>query len=487
MVDTQAPAATTRRPRAARRHGLVAWGVLALGAVAAVVLHRLAAWSYPTPWPDESHFLAPALSLVTSGTLAVPQLHAPEGIFWMTDGYAVFLAGVFAVLPATLATARAASLAAAVVFAVAVQVVGVRLGGRRIVLAAAVALWLVAPRVVLLSDIARMEALVLALAGGALVAAARDRWPLALALAAAAPLVHPTGVLVLVAVVVPVLVWRLPLRPRRAEVAVLAAVAVGLAAEAWRFLTHLDLARAHLAYQFGRKANRPLVRLDPPGLVVLALSAAGGLWSLLRRPVDDPDAPVRAAVFGVAGALGVVHLVGQEMWYEVLGVETAALLAGVGLWCGRAPLRGRWLPSAAAAGAVAAAVILTVPLGYEHWGLRLDPGSRAEWTAFWDDATAQLHDLDATLDEPALVVVDYLSGFGPLLAREDFSNLRFVQPTQVTGAPRVSGAYSLYTPTAPPAYRWGIEQRLPATPPVVSVDSAAGTFALRVYAGGPVR
>lgn len=486
MVDTQAPVRATRPSSRVAPGRAVALGVLAAGVLAAVVLHRLAAWGYPTPWPDESHFLAPAQSLLHAGTLAVPQLNAPDGIFWMTDGYAVFLAGLFALLPDGLATARAASLLAAVLFALAVYAVGVRLGGPRTPLAVAVALWLVAPRVVLMSDIARMEALLLAVAGGALLAAARGRWPLALAVAAAAPLVHPTGVLLLVALGLPLLVWRLPLRPTRAEAVLLVAAATALVAEAWRFLANWDLARDHLAYQVQRKANRPVAQLDPPGWVVLALSGVGGAWSLLRRRLDDPRAPVRVALFGVAGALAVVHLVGQEMWYEVLGVETAALLAGLGLWCGRGPLTGRWLPSAAAVGAVAATVALTVPLGYQHWGLRLDPGTGAEWAAFWDDARAQLHDLDASLDEPALVIVDYLSGFGPLLAGEEFTHLRFVQPTQVTGAPNVTGAYTLYTPTAPDAYRWGIEQRLPPTPPVLSVDSAEGTFALRVYAGGPV-
>lgn len=303
------------RSRPGRR---LAGVLLAIAASAAVALHVFAFDRFPTPWVDEAHFLVPALRLARHGSLAVPELNAPEGLFWVPDGYYAVLAGVFALLPDTLAVARATSLLFTLGTFTAFAVIARRLDVPPFAGAVVAAAWVLAPHVVIAGNNARMEALVVFIASAAVALLACGRGVAAVATAALAPVVHPAGLVVVAVVVGAAVVGRVSLRPRGAA----SWLAVGLAAaaialEASHLATHWGLVVDDVAFQFARKRNNNPVLFDLERAPFL-LPAVGGLvllWSARVRL--GASAPVLATLVGLALGFGVVQGAGQEMWYGV--------------------------------------------------------------------------------------------------------------------------------------------------------------------------
>lgn len=458
-------------------HRVLAVGLLAAGVLAACVLHWWAGFGFPLPWVDEAHFLAPARSLVARGTLAAPQIAAPGGIFWMPDGYSVLVAPI----AGSVTVVRASSLLAAVAFAACLLAAVDSARGGLVWVGAAAAAWLLAPRVVLLGNIARMEAPVLALAGVALLLVGRRRWLAALAVAGFAPLVHPVGVVVLGAVAV-CAVWFRNGERGRWDVVLLAAVAVAWAAETAWFVAHADMAAQHLGFQLHRKSGRPPT-LPWTRALLLAAAAAGALWAARRRDTAA-GAPLAAACMLLAGGFVLVTAVGNELWYEALGGATATLLvvagAAVLLPLARSPVA---TVIAAMLGVVVAAAGVSATLTTPLYGMTPDSARTGEWREFTVDAVGALDRLDARLDAPATVVVHRLSGIGPWLYDRQWRHLRVVQPTPVTPLPAEDSDYVLATLDRRPLTRAVTEAELPAGEPVVSLRSDHGSFELRVHEG----
>ncbi|MDQ3974100.1 MAG: hypothetical protein M3276_07170 [Actinomycetota bacterium] len=434
------PALPPAVPATGRSNGW-AGAVLGTGVALAVVLHLQADFRFPVPWIDEAHFLTPALNLARHLTLDAAQLNAPEGVYWMPDGYAAVLAAAFTLLPDTLAVGRWVSLALTLVFAGCLHAATASLGGSRLLAAAAIGTWLVSPRVVMMANLSRMEPLVLALAGVALLLAARRRWTAALAVAALSPLAHPMGLLVCAAFAAAVLLNRahlraVGLRPGTGERALLAVVALAWLAEAAHFLSHLELLGDDLRLQIERKQGRSLV----PSIAEGATMGIGGAGAVSATRAASRLGPDRAAAASLtlllAAAFAVLTSVGNMMWYRVLGVETALLLIVVAsavalpAWGPRprrsAPggLRGM---AAVAAVVVAAAATTVLPV----FGMRVTDGTRGEWARFADTASARLHEWDRGLDAPAVVAVVGNTAIGFPLAQERWRHLRFVTSTPV--------------------------------------------------------
>ncbi|MDQ3710426.1 MAG: hypothetical protein M3387_14195 [Actinomycetota bacterium] len=455
----------------------VAVGLLVAGAAAAALLHWWAEFSFPLAWVDEAHFLAPARSLITRGTLAAPQIGAAQGIFWLPDGYSVLVAP----LAGSVTAVRALSLVAAVAFATGLVLAVDRAGV--VWVAAAAAAWLVAPRVVLMSNVARMEAPVLALAGVALLFIGGRRWVAALAVAALAPLVHPVGVVVLAAVAACAAWFRHGHRGRW-DWFLLGGVGVAWAAEAAWFAWHADLVSQHLAFQLQRKAGRP-PSLPWTRALLLALAVGGGLEAARRRREASAGAPVAATCLLMAAGFVVVTAVGNELWYEVLGGATAGLLLAAGavllLPLGRLRTGGAALAGVAGGALAAAGIVatLTTPL----YGMNPGIGRTGEWQRFTAEAVVALDRLDRQLDAPATVVVHRLSGIGPWLYDRQWRHLRVVQPTPVTPVPAAGTDYALATLDQRPFTRAVVEAELPAGEPVAALRSDQGSFELRVYRG----
>lgn len=474
--------AAPRRPR----QGQAALVVLYVGTAGAVVLHVFAGFRYPVPWPDEAHFLQPALQLVRHLTLAAPQLNAPDGIFWMPDGYAVAMGAAFAVLPDTVAVARLLSLLSTLAFAGCLWVLAARLGAVRLPTACALATWLVAPRVVLMANIARMEALVLVLVGGALLAAATRRWPAALAISSLTVLVHPAGAVLLVAFAVAAVLFRVEGRPSgRVEVTLLVLVGAAWVAEALWLLAHLDLVRDHLAFQLARKGSRS----QGPNAteLLVGLGAIAGLVASLatRERLGRSRAAVLGAVFALVGAFAAIRVTGNEMWYGVLGYETAALLAVIAS-CAAAPrlLARRAVPPAFPAVLAVVPVLASaaITLGGSAYEMSLHDGPPA---AFFATIEHELRAFDERQTGPVLVAFDRSSGLSPFLLDQRWRHLRFVDPTPVTPLSEQPD-YVLYSLGPPEPGRQRIAARLPESAPVLRIALPGSTVEVLLYPGDRV-
>ncbi len=486
--------ATNLYPDAVRRQ--LPLVVLTIGSVLAVLLHLAAGFHYPVLWDDEAHFIVPAQNLAQHLALTAPQLNAPAGIFWMPDGYAVALSLIFAILPDTTTTARLASLIFTLTFAGCLYAVVARLDGARLLSACLLAVWLVAPLVVLMANIARMEALVLGLVGTALLSVATGHWPAALAIASLAPLVHPMGFILIAAFVLTAIVTRARWRPSgRVETSLVTLAVLAWAAEAAWLASHLDLVRQHLHYQIARKLSYGLA---PTGYEIAAgvLATIGLLGAAVGRArLGERRAGVIALTCALTGAFVAIRVTGNEMWYRVLGRETVLLFGGLTVAL-VSPLRrviSRWrLPAAAWVGAVLMAIVpvtavAQVTVNGSAYGMALAAGTAERDRAFLAKVERELRAFDARQPHPKVVALDWSSGLASYLGQQRWSNLRFVDPTPVTPLYEPPDYVLFSVSPAEPDWRRNIEERTPNARPVLQLTSPDSHAKLIIYPGDLAR
>ena len=73
---------------------------------AILALARVNALTFPLPNEDDASFFFPAWNLAVHGTLRVPLLNAPDGIFWVPHGFYLWLALFLRAFAPTLEVAR---------------------------------------------------------------------------------------------------------------------------------------------------------------------------------------------------------------------------------------------------------------------------------------------------------------------------------------------------------------------------------------------
>ncbi|MBL4686775.1 MAG: glycosyltransferase family 39 protein [Nannocystaceae bacterium] len=286
------------------------------------VLHLRAGWTLPVPWPDEVHFLMPAQSLAASGTLWVPGLHPERPLMWMPPGYATMMAAVFSITGPSLLVARGISMLAVWIAALALWRLAGSVAHRGLATIVA-GLFLLHPAVVVIGNVARMDAVVLAMSLTA--AACLDRRPvLAVGLLVLATLVHPNGAFFLVAAAVYILVGlrrgTLVLRPTRAELGVLVIAAVALCAYAMHAASHWPGLVQDMAFQVARKTDRDVWLSFTGRRMWMALALVAMLVWPQRR-----DGHARLLVVGLPAYL--VQRLGHEMWYHPFDVLFTAVFA----------------------------------------------------------------------------------------------------------------------------------------------------------------
>lgn len=475
-----------------RIHGVI----LSMAAVAAVILHVVAFDRFPTPWVDEAHFLVPALRLAHHGALTVPELNAPDGLFWMPHGYYAVLAAAFSLLPDTLVVARATSLLFTLGTVAAFTVISRRLDVPPFAGAVVAAAWLLAPHVVIAGNNARMEALTIFIAVTSVALLACGRGVPAVATAALAAVVHPAGLVVVAIVVAAAAVGRMNLRPRGvASWLAVSFAAAAIALEAVHVVSHWQIAVDDLAFQFVRKRDNNPVLFDLERAPFL-LPAAGGLvlmWRSRRRLRSS--APVLAALIGLSLGFGAVAGSGQEMWYGVYAKPTSLALlalATLGALSAREATKARVRETRAAA----ALVVLVPAVAALVWwanpptqGFGLGDVRRGEWSAYVEGALAALERLDARLERPTVVAVDRLSPLTPVLVTHPWEHLEFVQETPVSpiaghtdalGRP-IDYWLTTSTPTNLPLLSNGLVASRTSFP-AIAYSSPHGDFVLRLYA-----
>lgn len=301
-------------PRSARLHALLYAGATAALLGAVLWVHARQGLSRPVPWPDEASFLWQAIALQREGTLFAPQLRDTGHVLWMPPGYMAFAGLAFALVGFSLETARWLS-ALCVAGAGAALAAVLHRSRHPFASLLLLAVFLLSPIAVLVANVARMEALLLALASSALLLVQRG-WPWGgLALAALLPLVHPIGAFLTAGTTVLALAaaWRDPARrrPRAAEWLALALAGLAWAAYALYVAQHLVQFRADMQFQFGQKAERSggvlsaLRRLAHPALALpcLAVAAAALARALGRRLASAPLLAWAIPLAAVTGAL----------------------------------------------------------------------------------------------------------------------------------------------------------------------------------------
>lgn len=492
MMDTQ-------------RQRLLAAVILITGIGAALALHLAAGYHLPTAWDDESHFMIPARNMARGLGLVAPQLNAPQGIFWMPDGYYLLLGLVFSVLSPSLEVARWISFGLVAATAGTFYLISRRLNIAPAVGAALAAIWLVTPRVVILGNMARMESAVIALLALALLLAVNQRWLLALISAALLPLFHPIGIPLFLIFPAAALIFHQSIRPRhRLEWLLIFAIGVIWAAEIARFIAFADVAQAQLAFQLERK-GQSLIPLTILHLVLLLANLHGALigWMMAGRRHGTQHRGQLAGLvlmFLVAGALALVYPLGREDWYEVYTTELALVLtlfAHIGLlirltadaaprtW-GLPPLRV--MPVVM----IFSALIVVLPHAiqslaqpeppYVFRGMALTASSRAVWFDFLAQAEAELTRLDGSLTEPALVQVDRLANLDMLVTDNPWRNLRLIQITPVTPLDESAPVSFMLFTSYPPAWKQAqIADRFPDAPQLLQVTSDDGVFEMILF------
>jgi hypothetical protein len=203
------------------------------------------------------------------------------------------------------------------------------------------------PSVIAIGNVARMEALVLALVLAGFVALARDRAPLGLGAFGAAIAVHPHALAFFVAAAAWIVLARARVRPRdKVEWIVLGAGVLAMCV-AWLVTATGEGFVEDLRFQLARKADRDLLGawLDRRTLVA-ALVAATLILARGRRE--------RGLLVAAALAALVVRNVGREMWYAAFDPLFYALGAAA-LIDAAHELRRGMLPSIAVAVTIAAA------------------------------------------------------------------------------------------------------------------------------------
>jgi hypothetical protein len=277
--------------------------------------HVSASFALPIPWPDESHFLWPAVAFAETGDLFAPQIHADRAVFWMPPGFMIAEAMWLKTFGLSLGVARGFSFVMLVLAFLTLAAIlrKHRLPVLSLILAGVV--FLNGPFVACGNN-ARPEAmLLLFVLGGFLLMGAGHRGK-GLAVVAVTPLIHPNGVYFAGSAVLYLTFTRgRPAGSRK--MSRLDRAALAIAATLWLgYLVYVGSNWEHflhdMAFQLEHKSGRDISGrlLDASGLVTLAVVALGCRY-LARHGIR----------WGVLVAVGLpawlAYRIGLEMWYDV--------------------------------------------------------------------------------------------------------------------------------------------------------------------------
>jgi hypothetical protein len=423
--------------------------ILFIGFIIAALLHWSAAYHFPVPWNDESHFLMPAINLSENLSLAAPEQNAPLGMFWMPDGYYVFMGILFFVLPTSLEAARWVSFILALVFSGSLFIVARKLNISPLLSAGAIVVWLIMPRVVLMANVARMESLVLAITALALVMVIYEQFWAGVAVSSLASLAHPAGIPLFLSFATVALIFSKDIKLNSNRHFQWLIVGVVLAAwffEALHFASNFTLAVDHLTYQMSRKASRGAFSFDKPAypLIVLWILGMFTCWNLRTRG-EAHKLAVLSLLFLLAVSLKFVSLIGREMWYWVYGNETASLLTFISFlgllpfalsknFVSSALTNLKWSKIAMISLVLVICLANARPsiISYSAHGMSIYEGTRKEWNEFYSQVETQLNILDKSLKNKAVVWINESSEMMLFIRHHKWKRLNFIHESYVT-------------------------------------------------------
>lgn len=304
----------TALPTYGRVPSLTWWLCLGLFIALMIWQHVKAGYTFPIPWPDESHFLWQANGFSEHFSLFAPQLNPERSVFWMPPGFMVLVGLLFKITGASLAAARGFSLTMLISAFVCTAML-LRRYTLPLTSLLLCGLFFTGPTFVAIGNVARPEALLLAMvSGGYLLLFSAHRWK-GLALLLLAPLVHPIGLLFLIPVI-PVLAAGDSAKKQLRSLTRLDLVLLSLAATFWLIYVVYGLANwQHLlhdmGFQISRKADREVYSdvFSLESLLVLLLTLTLTVHTLAEKLGSS-----RLLVFVLPAWLAAKS--GREMWYE---------------------------------------------------------------------------------------------------------------------------------------------------------------------------
>jgi len=335
-------------------------GVLTVVA-AYVVRVRLLGLTFPTPWPDEGSFLWQALAFRDHGTLFAPELNPEREVLWMPPGFMVLEGLVFRIIPFTLERSR---LLSTLFLAGAFSLVAIAARGfkSRLGIPLLLAVFLHAcPIVLMVGNVARMEALLLVLVTAGFLALGAGR-SLGFGLLLFAPLIHPNGGFALVG---GALYWFFRRKRTSFEgadrVVIVLGVAAGLAYAAyagshWQSFVADIGAQLRFKHFVSTESGGLLSRVGEPAVLVPFAALALAAWGARRFAV-----PGVSALLALGATLYAQTSVAAGWCYEVYPAFAAFLSFVAFLEVGVHAFARRSLSRAPrTALSVAAPVLLTV-------------------------------------------------------------------------------------------------------------------------------
>jgi hypothetical protein len=247
--------------------------------------------TFPFPWNDEARFYLPAFWWAEHFSLSPTNLHAPNGIFWVPDGFTIFLGLALCLFGKTMQVART-TCECVVSLGVTLFALGFGKLAGSWKIGVLSTLLLLTPPVVLAANMVRMEAPLFLLIALVLLLHVHGYFLAAGSLLAGSLLLHPAlGIAaagyILITCVTPIK----EVGHRDAEAVmdwiIFAVVVIGISAELLRIVHHLDMFRAHMTYQMHRKVGLPLhSKLIKPQGVILLISCSALATLLWRRHVQ---------------------------------------------------------------------------------------------------------------------------------------------------------------------------------------------------------
>lgn len=347
------------------------------GAISFLLTHLLWPLTLPIPWPDETHFLIPAISLDQGRGLTADRMLVHQ-IYWIPVGSYIFNGLTFLIAgQQNIYVARGAAFFCIVIATILLRDnISVALGApdrERPAFGHALALaWFISLPVVFAADLARPDALALLLSFAALACVLRGRLIGGLGFAGLAIATHPLLAWPACVAVASAGAYKGKLKIVWWEWVALAVAAAVLSLEAYRLVTDFDAYRAQWVFQISRKTGRSF-RLLAAGSGLGVLLALAGLYLWPRPKALEARRRVTEAlsVFAFALACVLVYGFGQEMWYYPFILAGLALSAAalIGILSPTLPIVAGVHHGAAAPALIAAIAISTWLPGLRPTGL----------------------------------------------------------------------------------------------------------------------
>jgi hypothetical protein len=285
--------------------------VIAAGC-AVFLLARQNSLTFPYPWNDEARFYLPALNFAQTGSLSPTILNAPNGIFWMPDGFYVWMGAFLAIFGRSIAIARTLC-ELTVATSVSIFALSFLKLTRSAGMAAIFTLILISPPIIYAANMVRMEAPLCLLFALALWSHIHRLYWAATALLLLSILFHPGFALALCAYSIALAATHYhsaedtpPRCKTIAEKTFFLVVVVAFIAEAARIATHFHLFQQHMSYQASRKLsiNHWKLLTKPQGVLLCIELATVLVWLRTTRPNLNPPernrlTPIAAATLGI--------------------------------------------------------------------------------------------------------------------------------------------------------------------------------------------